>query len=422
MDRVWIVSEIAAQPAAAQELPDHRRVAVLADDTEWTRYASSGSIPAEAPSKKGTPIHLEVEMTNQSGALAGLRVLEFASIGPGPHCAMLLADMGADVVRIARPGGIASSHPVVDRGRASIEVDIKSDEGRTFCLKAIKDADVLIEGLRPGVMERLGLGPEVALDRNPRLIYGRMTGWGQSGPLAQAAGHDINYIALAGALAAIGRPGAAAVPPLNLVGDFGGGSMFLAFGILAALWERERSGQGQIVDAAMIDGVSSLMAMFSGLPASGGLSLERDRSLLGGAAPFYRSYRCSDGVEISVGALEPQFYAQLIDKIGAPAEFHAGQNDHRNWPERGQLLEEIFRGRTSQEWRALLEGTDACFSVVLPLSEAPSHPQLVARDTYVRVDGLLQAAPAPRLSRTPGAIQPARNAAEILDSWGRRPP
>jgi alpha-methylacyl-CoA racemase len=358
-------------------------------------------------------------MSKQSGPLASLRVLEFASIGPGPHCAMLLADMGADVVRIARRGGIGSSHPVVDRGRASIEVDIKSEEGRTFCLKAIKDADVLIEGLRPGVMERLGLGPEVALEHNPRLIYGRMTGWGQSGPLAQAAGHDINYIALAGALAAIGRPSAPAVPPLNLVGDFGGGSMFLAFGILAALFERERSGIGQVVDAAMIDGVSSLMTMFSGLPPAAGLSLERERNMLGGAAPFYRSYLCSDGVEIAVGAIEPAFYAELLDKIGAPAEFHSGQNDVRNWPERSRVLEEIFRGRTSQQWQSLLEGTDACFSVVLPFGEAPSHPHMNARDTYVRFEGLLQAAPAPRFSRTPGAIQTARDAAQVLHSWAK---
>lgn len=290
-------------------------------------------------------------MTKPSGPLAGLRVLEFASIGPGPHCAMLLADMGADV---------------------------------------------LIEGLRPGVMERLGLGPAVALERNPRLIYGRMTGWGQSGPLAQAAGHDINYIALAGALAAIGRPGAPAVPPLNLVGDFGGGSMFLAFGILAALFERERSGIGQVVDAAMIDGVSSLMTMFSGVAPAARLSLERERSMLGGAAPFYRCYFCSDGVEIAVGAIEPEFYAELLDKIGAPAEFHSGQNDIRNWPERSRVLEEIFRSRTSQHWQSLLEGTDACFSVVMPFGDAPSHPHMNARDTYVRFEGLLQAAPAPR--------------------------
>ncbi len=358
-------------------------------------------------------------MTKPYGPLVGLRVLELASMGPGPHCAMLLADMGADVVRIARGGGSDFSHPVLDRGRASIEVDLKADDGRTFCLRAIEDADVLIEGFRPGVMERLGLGPEVALDRNPRLIYGRMTGWGQTGPLAQAAGHDINYIALAGALAAIGRPGEPAVPPLNLVGDFGGGSMFLAFGILAALWERERSGRGQVIDAAMVDGISSLMTLFSSPPPAAGLSLERGKNILGGAAPFYRSYLCSDGVEIAVGALEPRFYAELLDKIGAPAEFYVDQNDVRTWPGRSLVMEEIFRSRSSEEWRSVLEGTDACFAVVVPFAQAPSHPHMVARHTYVRFDGLEQAAPAPRLSRTPGAIQPGRDAREVLASWRR---
>lgn len=255
------------------------------------------------------------DASQRSGPLAGLRVVEFASIGPGPHCAMLLSDLGADVLRIDRDGGNGWPNPIVDRGWAVKTVDIRSEEGRTFCLEAISHADILIEGFRPGVMERLGLGPEDCLARNERLIYGRMTGWGQDGPLAQSAGHDINYIAIAGALAAMGIKGQSAAVPLNLVGDFGGGSMFLAFGIMAALWERDRSGKGQVVDAAIVDGVGSLMTMFTGLLPSGAISLDRDQNLLGGAAPSYRSYVCKDGREISLGPLEPKFYAELIERL-----------------------------------------------------------------------------------------------------------
>lgn len=312
----------------------------------------------------------------RSGPLCGLRVLEFAGIGPGPHCAMLLADMGAEVLRIEREGGNGWPNPVVDRGRKTLTLDIRSVAGRERSLALAVDADVLIEGFRPGVMERLGLGPDELLERNPRLIYGRMTGWGQSGPLAKAAGHDINYIALTGALAAIRGDSGPAIPPLNLVGDFGGGSLYLAVGILAALWERERSGQGQVIDAAIVDGVSSLMTFFAGLLPSGRIDLQRDRNTLAGAAPNYRCYRCADGREIAIGPLEPQFWREL--------------------------LERLFATRTQAEWCALLEGSDACFAPVLELADAPQHPHLRQRGVYQELDGMMQAAPAPRFSRTPG--------------------
>lgn len=352
-----------------------------------------------------------------SGPLVGLRVVEFASIGPGPHCGMLLSDLGAEVLRIDREGGNGWPNPVVDRGRASVTIDIRTDEGRAFCFDVCDHADVLIEGYRPGVMERLGLGPDVLLHRNPRLVYGRMTGWGQEGPLAKVAGHDINYVALTGALAAIGRPGEPAVPPLNLVGDFGGGSMFLAFGIMAALFERERSGRGQVVDAAIVDGVTSMMTMFAGLVPSGRISVDRDRNLLGGAAPFYRCYICADGREISVGPLEPHFYREFIERIGAPDALKADQYDEANWQERTGLLAQLFATRTAAEWCALLEGTEACFAPVVPLEEAPDHPHMKARAAYVEHGGMLQAAPAPRFSRTGGAIQDARDGRELLARW-----
>jgi alpha-methylacyl-CoA racemase len=352
-----------------------------------------------------------------SGPLVDLRVIEFASIGPGPHCAMLLADMGADVLRIDRAGGNGWPNPVLDRGRAIATVDIHTEEGVAFCLDAADNADVVIEGFRPGVMERLGLGPDVLLARNPRLVYGRMTGWGQTGPLAKAAGHDISYIAITGALAAMGRPDEPASPPLNLLGDIGGGSMFLAFGIMAALWERTRSGRGQVVDAAIIDGVTSMMTGLAGLVPSGRLSLDRRRNPLGGAAPFYRCYVCADGKEIAMGPLEPHFYRQLLEKIGAPDILLRDQNDTTNWSERSALLAEIFRTRTSQDWRTILEGTDACFAPVLSLDEAPAHPQMKEREVYVTHAGQLQAAPAPRFSRTPGAIRNARSADDVLSGW-----
>jgi alpha-methylacyl-CoA racemase len=352
-------------------------------------------------------------MNERRGPLVGLRVVEFVSVGPGPHCAMLLADLGAEVVRIDRPGGNGLSNPVMDRGRSAITVDIRSDAGRDYCRVAASCADVLIEGMRPGVMERLGLGPEPLMGCNPRLIYARMTGWGQDGPLAQAAGHDINYIALSGALAGIGAPGGNSVPPLNFVGDFGGGSLYLAVGILAALLERERSGRGQIVDAAIIDGVSSMMTMFAG-----GLSLDRSRNVLSGSAPFYRCYFCKDGREISIGALEPAFYAQLIERIGAPREFLEGQNDTTTWTHRSAVLASLFASRTFDEWCALLEGSDVCFAPVLDLEQAMEHPHMRARGTYVEAFGRKQPAPAPRFSRTPGAARPSTlDGAEVLARW-----
>ena len=357
----------------------------------------------------------------RGGPLAGLRVLEFSSIGPGPHCAMLLADLGAEVLRIDREGGNGWPNPIVDRGRSTVVVDIRSDDGRAYCLQAADKADVLIEGFRPGVMERLGLGPEILLARNPRLVYGRVTGWGQEGPLAKTAGHDINYIALTGALAAMGKPGEAAVPPLNLVGDFGGGSMFLAFGIMAALWERQTSGQGQVVDAAIVDGVTSLMTMFAGLIPARRISVDRQVNLLGGAAPFYRCYLCKDGKEISVGALEPHFYNLLLERIGAPAALREDQNNPVNWPERNALLTDLFKTRPAAEWQALLEGTDACFAPVLELAEAPHHAHMRARGAYLEAGGVLQAAPAPRFSRTPGAIHPTHDDGDaMLRAWRLR--
>ena len=353
-----------------------------------------------------------------SGPLKGLRVLEFASIGPGPHCAMLLSDLGAEVLRIERAGGNGWDNPIMDRGRHLLTLDIREARGRDVCIAAAQKADVLIEGMRPGVMERLGLGPAVLCKRNPRLVYARITGWGQLGPRAPSAGHDINYIALTGALAAIGRPSEPAVPPLNLVGDFGGGSMFAAFGIMAALWERERSGRGQVIDAAMVDGVASLMSMFAGLVPRGAISVERDKNLLGGAAPFYRCYICADGNEVSVGALEPQFYRILIERLGAPSEFLDDQYDQANWPARTQALAGIFRQHTRDHWSAVFAGTDACVAPVLTLGESFADPHLCVRGTYIPGVESRQAAPAPRFSRTPGRVQPSTAASELLRRWG----
>lgn len=325
---------------------------------------------------------------------------------------MLLADMGAEIVRILRQGETSPHDGAMARGRHDIALDLKSPEAIETCLTAIETADVLIEGFRPGVMERLGLGPEAALARNPRLIYSRMTGWGQDGPLAKAAGHDINYIALTGALAAIGPPGEPSVPPLNLVGDFGGGSLYLAFGIASALYERERSGKGQVIDAAIVDGAASLMSMF----ASGRYPLDKPRSMLGGAAPYYRCYICADGRQVSVGALEPKFYELLCQVIGV--EVDAGRLNWANWPDLSDAFAAIFKTKTRDEWCALLEGTDACFAPVLDLSEAPSHPHMSARGVFETHDGRPQPAPAPRFSRTPGAVQGSDGeGAEVLARW-----
>lgn len=352
-----------------------------------------------------------------SGPLAGLRVMEFVSIGPGPHCAMLLSDLGAEVLRIDREGGNGWPNPIVDRGRARITIDIRAEKGRSVCLEAARNADVIIEGFRPGVMERLGLGPNQVFAINERIVYGRMTGWGQTGPWARVAGHDINYIALTGALAAIGRPGEPAAVPLNLIGDFGGGSMFLAFGIVAALWERERSGKGQVVDAAIVDGVASLMTMFTGLLPAGLISLDRDRNILGGAAPFYRCYLCKDGREMSVGPLEPKFFAEMLAKLNL--EIHLGDQDAPDrWDALAASLQRTFLTEDQSYWSALFDGSDACVVPVLTVKDSPNHPHLQARRTFVEKDSLVQAAPTPRFSRTPGGLQDGRDGSEMLSHWG----
>ena len=356
-------------------------------------------------------------MSESNGPLTGLKVVEFVGIGPGPHVAMLLADLGAEVVRIERQGGQVMN-AVVERARHRVAVDVKSDEGREFCIKAATHADVLIEGFRPGVMERLGLGPDVLLAANERLVYARMTGWGQEGPLAHAAGHDINYIAITGALAAVGKPGETATPPQNLVGDFGGGSMYCALGILAALFERERSGKGQVVDAAIVDGATSLMSFFFGVRHAPHLSTERGKGMLGGAAHFYRTYECADGREISVGAIEPQFYAELLEKCGMMVELGQGQMDPANWDDYAEKLGALFKTKPCAEWSALLEGSDACVAPVLPLDEARDHAHMKARGAYEERDGVWHTAPAPRFSRTPGTIRDSSmDGDEVVARW-----
>ncbi|XUU61070.1 CaiB/BaiF CoA transferase family protein [Erythrobacter sp. HA6-11] len=359
-------------------------------------------------------------MSQPSGPLVGLKVVEFAGIGPGPHVAMLLADMGAEIVRIERPG-TQISNEVVERARHRAAVDVKSEGGRAFCIEALKSADVLLEGFRPGVMERLGLGPEEILALNPRLVYARMTGWGQDGPLAQAAGHDINYISITGALSAVGRAGETAVPPQNLVGDFGGGSMYCALGILAALFERESSGKGQVVDAAIVDGTNSLMSFFFGMRHMPYLTTDRGKGMLGGAAHFYRCYECADGREISLGSIEPQFYAELLKRVDAPEELREGQMNPANWQEYTAKLEALFKTKTAAEWTEILEGTDVCFGPVLTVEEARDHPHMKARGLYEEHDGVWHTAPAPRFDRTPGSVRPsAMNGEEVVKRWAAK--
>lgn len=340
------------------------------------------------------------------GPLSGLRVIEFAGIGPGPFACMLLSDMGADVVTIDRPNRkLGDRNNITGRGRSVVLADLKDPAAREEVMALLEKADVLVEGYRPGVMERLGFGPDAVAARNPRLVYGRMTGWGQHGPLAQAAGHDINYISIAGALHAIGPAGGAPVPPLNLVGDYGGGSLYLIVGILAALHEAKRSGQGQVVDAAMSDGVISLMSNFISHSRRGLFKEERGSNLLDGGAPYYRVYETADGQHICIGSIEPQFFKDLCERVSLPASLHEAQQDRTRWPEMHAEFERIFRGKTRDEWVALLEGTDVCFAPVLPLSEVPAHPHNVARQAFVDVEGVSHPAPAPRFSRTPSAIQ-----------------
>ncbi|MEO5597118.1 MAG: CaiB/BaiF CoA-transferase family protein [Novosphingobium sp.] len=361
-------------------------------------------------------------MTQQSkrnGPLAGLRCVEFAGMGPGPHGAMLLSDLGAEVLRIERPNQPAFTiNPVTERGRGKLVLDLQQPENVARALEIVQHADVLIEGNRPGVMERLGLGPDVAMAVNPRLIYARMTGWGQDGPLSLRAGHDLSYMAITGALHAFARPGELPVPPMNLVADFGGGSMFLVVGVLAALYERERSGQGQVIDAAIIDGVAALLAGAAGHVPPGGLSLERGKNLLVGASNYYRAYLCGDGREIAVAAIEPQFYRALLEGIGAPLEWVENQYDPSVWPERSAAMAAIFLTRTRDEWTALLEDCDACAAPILEFAEAQSHRQVAARGGYVLHDGFMQQTPAPRFSRTPGAIGPDEPGEAMLKRWG----
>jgi alpha-methylacyl-CoA racemase len=361
------------------------------------------------------------------GPLTGIKVLEFEAIGPGPFAGMLLADMGADVLVIDRPAstdlGLKRSrwYDVMMRGKRSVTLDLKKDSAREAALRLCEKADALIEGFRPGVMERLGLGPDAVAARNPRLVYGRMTGWGQDGPLAPRAGHDINYIALAGVLNAFGRKGEAPVPPLNLVGDFGGGGMLLGFGIACALLEALRSGHGQVVDAAMVEGASLLAAMFSGFLASNNWSEERGTNILDTGAPWYDVYETKDGKYVSIGAIEARFYEELVQKLDL--KDLPPQHDRAQWPQMRAALAQAFRRRTRDEWCKLFEGSDACFAPVLSFSEAHSHPHNVARKAFVTVANVAQPAPAPRFSRTPGAVRRAppergEGGRAALTDWG----
>jgi len=344
------------------------------------------------------------------GALTGVKVVELSGIGPGPFCGMLLSDMGAEVVRVERLQVVTGEQrkindAVVGRGRRSIGVDLKHPDGLECVLRLVDRADALIEGFRPGVTERLGLGPDVCAARNPRLVYGRMTGWGQDGPLAQRAGHDINYIALAGVLAHIGRAGAPPTPPLNLVGDYGGGAMFLAFGIVCALLEARASGEGQVVDAAMVDGAAVLMAPTWGFRSTGLFTEDRGENLLDSGAHFYDVYETADGEFMSVGAIEPQFYAELLRGIGLDGEDLPRQMDKASWSALKKRFAAIFATKTRAEWCAIFDGTDACVAPVLTMTEATVNEHVVARDTIIVDDNIAQPAPAPRFSRTPGAIQ-----------------
>ena len=365
------------------------------------------------------------------GPLTGYKIIEIAGIGPGPFAAMMLSDMGAEVIRVERVQAVRDTQSsnanwdVMQRGRKNVAIDLKHADGVEALLQLVEKADAMIEGFRPGVMERLGVGPDVCLARNKKLVFGRMTGWGQDGPYANAAGHDINYIALAGALAHFGRAGEAPVPPLNMVGDFGGGGMLLAYGVVCALLEAQRSGAGQVVDAAMVDGSAILMSMFWGFKNIG-LHDENARgtNMLDSGAHFYDVYKCSDGKYVSIGSIEPQFYAQLLQLTGlaSDAEF-ANQQDRTMWPKLKQRLTEVFATKTQAEWCKMMEGTDVCFAPVLTMSEAAKHPHNVARKTFIEIAGTTQPAPAPRFSRTVASLPTApvgagANTREVLQSWG----
>ncbi len=366
------------------------------------------------------------------GPLKGLKIVEMAGIGPAPMCAMLLADLGATVLRVDRqqPSGLGlpsqTRFSVMNRGRHAIAVDLKTPEGVELVLRLAGAADALVEGFRPGVMERLGLGPEPCLKRNPRLVYGRMTGWGQEGPLAEAAGHDLNYIALTGVLHAIGRAGVPPTPPLNLVGDFGGGALYLALGLACGIIEAQRSGKGQVVDAAMVDGAASLATMFFGMRAAGQMSLTRGENVLDSGAFFYDVYECRDGKYVALACIEDKFLAEFLERMEIDAREMPAKLDKKRWPAAKALLAERFKTRTREEWCRLLEGSDACFAPVLSMEEAPAHPHNLARGTFIEVDGIVQPGPAPRFSRTPAATPsppeaPGERGNASLAQWGFAP-
>lgn len=361
-----------------------------------------------------------------TGPLKGIKVVEIAGIGPGPHACMLLADLGADVIRIERPGGqllTGGSHDLLNRGRPSVALDLKNPDAVETVLRLVEDADVLVEGMRPGVTERIGIGPDACFARNPRLVYGRMTGWGQTGPWAQAAGHDMNYIAITGTLFGLGQVKEKPQFPTNLVGDFGGGSTYLVIGVLAALLEARTSGQGQVVDAAIVDGTASLNAMGAAFLASGTFKEERAANLLDGGAPYYDIYETADGKHMSVGALEPQFYDEFVDLLGirddAPDRY-----DFDRTEELRNVIAARFREKTQAEWSAVFDGTDACVAPILPMSEAVQHPHIKERGVFVEHEGLVQPAPAPRFSRTgstlalPPAPKPGAHTRDALRAWG----
>src|SRR5579884_1172410 len=363
------------------------------------------------------------------GVLSGYRVIELAGIGPAPMCAMLLSDMGADVVRIDRLADaglgvqVETKYSLLNRGRRSVALDLKRPEATSAVLRMVEKADALIEGFRPGVMERLGLGPDVCLARNPRLVYGRMTGWGQDGPIAHTAGHDINYIALSGALYSIGEAGGPPVPPLNLIGDFGGGALYLAMGVLAGIISARQTGRGQVIDCSMVEGSASLMMMMYGALAAGAWTEARGSNRTDGGSHFYHVYETKDGEHVAVGSIEPQFYALLLKHTGLEEETLPPQLDRASWPDMQQRLARIFKTKTRAEWTAIMEQTDICFAPVLRMSEAIRHPHNVQRGSFVEIDGIAQPGPAPRFLGTPTAVQgpPARageHTNEILRDWG----
>jgi alpha-methylacyl-CoA racemase len=365
----------------------------------------------------------------EMGVLSGYRIVEMAGIGPAPMCAMMLGDMGADVLRVDRTAdaglGISmrTKYNLLNRSRRSVAVDLKRKEGAEVVLKLIEKADALIEGFRPGVMERLGIGPDEALKRNPRLVYGRMTGWGQDGPLSHAAGHDINYIALSGALHTIGRKGQAPVPPLNLVGDFGGGALYLALGVVAALLETQKSGKGQLIDVSMVEGAASLMTAIYGMKAAGVWNGGRGENILDTGAHYYDVYETSDGKYVSIGSIETKFYEELLQLSGLKGEELPPQNNRETWPQMKERVAALFRTKTRDEWCKIMEGSDICFAPVLSMEEAPSHPHNRQRGSFVELDGVPQPGPAPRFSRTPSSISRPPAAAgqhteEALRDWG----